>query len=124
VHGVSAYSDARTLGPLQIWEGVVARAVHGDWVSLTLIELDPGAHVPEHRHENEQLGILVEGALAFVIGGEARELGPGETWRIPGGVPHSVTAGPAGAVAVEVFAPPRQDWDAIPVGEARPGRWP
>jgi quercetin dioxygenase-like cupin family protein len=40
-------------------------------------------------------------------------LGPGDTWRIPGGVPHEVTAGPEGALAVECFTPARDDWAAL-----------
>ena len=83
-----------------------------------------GAGVPEHSHENEQVGILLEGSLTFRIGEKTRELGPGETWRILARVPHAVTAGPEGAVAVEVFSPPRDDWHALEAHEPAPGRWP
>jgi unsaturated pyranuronate lyase len=98
--------------------------VHGELVTVALIELDPGAVVPEHSHENEQIGFLVQGALTFTIGGETGEIVPGGSWRILANVPHSVTVGPEGAVLVEVFAPPRRDWAAIPEFEAGPGRWP
>ena len=62
--------------------------------------------------------------MTFTIGGEIGEVVPGSSWRIVANVPHSVVAGPDGAVLVEVFAPARDDWDAIPKGEAGPGRWP
>ena len=45
---------------------------------------------------------------------ERRVLGPGGTWRILGGTPHSVQTGPGGAVVVDVFAPARDDWDDRP----------
>jgi len=93
-------------------------------VTLALIELDPGAGVPEHKHENEQVGFLVQGSMAFTIGDETAEVVPGGSWRILANVPHSVVAGPEGAVLVEVFSPPRHDWAAIPEGEPGPGRWP
>jgi quercetin dioxygenase-like cupin family protein len=80
--------------------------------------------VPEHSHENEQVGLLITGSLTFTIGGEVGEVLPGGFWRILASVPHSVVAGPEGAVLVEVFAPPRHDWAAIPEGEPGPGRWP
>jgi quercetin dioxygenase-like cupin family protein len=121
---VDTFAEVGSLGPQQIWAGVLARAIHGDRITLTLIELDPNAVVPEHAHENEQLGILVQGALRFEIGGETRELGPGGTWRILANVPHSVEAGPAGAVLVEAFDPVRDDWNAIEQQEPRPGLWP
>jgi unsaturated pyranuronate lyase len=93
-------------------------------VTLALVELDPGTTVPEHNHENEQLGFLVTGSLTFTVGGEVGEIEPGGSWRILANVPHSVVAGPEGAVLVEVFSPPRHDWGAIPKGEPGPGRWP
>ena len=98
--------------------------MHGELVTVALIELDPGAVVPEHSHENEQIGFLVQGVLTFTIGGETGEIVPGGSWRILANVPHSVTVGPEGAVLVEVFAPPRHDWAAIPESEPGPGRWP
>ncbi len=85
-----------------------------------MIELEPGAEVPEHSHDNEQLGVLIAGSLSFTIGGEHGEVRPGSFWRILANVPHSVVAGPEGAVAVEVFAPPRNEWAGTPAGRARP----
>jgi len=93
-------------------------------VTLALIELDPEAGVPEHNHENEQVGFLVQGSMTFTIGDETAAVVPGSSWRILANVPHSVVAGPEGAVLIEVFSPPRHDWAAIPEGEPGPGRWP
>ncbi len=93
-------------------------------MTLALLELEPNAEVPEHSHENEQLGVLIAGSLSFEIGGEKGEVSPGGTWRILANVPHSVVAGSEGAVLVEVFSPPRHDWAALPTLEPGPGRWP
>jgi quercetin dioxygenase-like cupin family protein len=120
----SAFAHAGTIPPQQIWDGVVARSVTSDRLTLALIELEPNAVVPEHDHENEQLGLLVQGSMTFTIGGEVGEIVPGSSWRILSSVPHSVVAGPEGAVLVEVFAPARDDWGRIPLGEPAPGRWP
>ena len=121
---MGAFSDVDSLGPQRIWEGVTARAVHGERMTLSLIELDPGSSVPEHAHANEQLGMLIEGSLSFRIGEETRELGRGATWCITAQVPHAVSAGPQGAVLVEVFAPPRTEWRALEPAEPGRGRWP
>ncbi len=121
---MQAFAEVGSLGPQQIWEGVVGRTVHGERITLSLLELDPNTVVPEHSHENEQIGILLQGALRFQIGDEARHLEPGGTWRILAHVPHSVEVGPEGAVLVEVFSPVRDDWHAIEHQEPRPGRWP
>ena len=121
---MSAFSDVRTIGPQQIWSGLTGRTVHGEQITLSLIEIDPGAKVPEHSHPNEQVGILISGSMTFRIGDETKELGPGETWIILADVPHSVVAGSGGAVVIEVFAPPRTDWLDLETRESGPGRWP
>jgi quercetin dioxygenase-like cupin family protein len=120
----SPFADLEGLDAQRIWEGVVGRVVEGERTTLAVIELDPDCLVPEHSHENEQLGILVAGLLDFRIGDETRRVGPGGTWSIPANVPHQVQAGPEGAVAVEAFVPPRSDWAALERLGSRPLRWP
>lgn len=111
---------------IDVWgDAVRVRRIQGDRITLALVELAPDAVVPGHHHEAEQLGMVVEGTVMFTIGDERRELGPGGTWRIPTDTPHQVTAGAAGATVIDVFAPPRSDWDALPPLEPRPAvRWP
>jgi quercetin dioxygenase-like cupin family protein len=107
---MSAFNDLEEMAPLQIWPGLIARDLTGANATLAQIELEPNIDVPEHAHVNEQIGILLGGSMTFRIGGEARDLRPGGTWIIPAHVPHSVTAGPEGAMLIEVFAPARDDW--------------
>ena len=117
--------DFDSLPPIDVWgEAVRARALHGERMSMALVELAPGAPVPEHRHEQEQMGFCIEGSVRFRIGDEIREFGPGGTWRIPSNEAHEVVAGPEGAIVVDVFAPIREDWDDLPHVEPQPGRWP
>jgi unsaturated pyranuronate lyase len=121
---MSAFADAHAIPPQRIWDGILGRTVHGEQATLSLLELEADAVVPEHSHANEQLGILVEGSVTFTVGDETRELEPGAMWRILGHVPHSVTVGPEGAVIVETFAPARTDWLALQHGEPSAPRWP
>ena len=121
---MSPFDDLGAIGSIDIWDGVAARVVEGDLCSLAVVELDPGAVVAEHRHANEQLGLVLQGSVSFRIGDEERVLGPGGTWRIPSDAPHEVHAGPEGAVVVDVFAPVRDDWAALERSPARTPRWP
>ena len=121
---MSDFDQLAGMQPLRIWDGIAARTVHGEQVSFAVIELDPGSTVPEHRHVNEQLGVLASGSMRFRIGDEERVVEPGDTWVIPANVPHEVEAGPGGAVAIEVFAPRRDDWAALDRLDSGPGRWP
>jgi quercetin dioxygenase-like cupin family protein len=119
---VSDLVDLQSIVPLRIWEGVRGRRVEGERITMSVVELDPNAIVPEHRHPNEQLGILLRGTVHFRIG--ERDLGPGGTWRILGGVAHEVHAGPEGALVLDVFSPLRDDWNALPDAEPRALFWP
>ena len=107
---MSAFDDVGSIEPLRIWDGVTGWPVHGDEVTLSVIELAPGAVVPEHAHANEQVGVLLRGSMQFRIGDEEREVTRGATWCILAHVPHEVRTGPDGATIAEVFAPPRTDW--------------
>jgi quercetin dioxygenase-like cupin family protein len=116
---VSAFAGIDRMDHLRIWGGVTAQAVEGDRTTLAVVELEPGTTVPEHRHDNEQLGVLIRGSMLFRVGDETRDLAPGDTWRILSDVPHEATAGPQGAIAVECFTPARDDWAAL---DRLPGR--
>jgi quercetin dioxygenase-like cupin family protein len=123
---VSNLVDIEAAPVIDVWgEAVRARRIQGERLTLAVVELAPDAIVPGHQHEAEQLGIVIEGSVVFTIGEERRELGPGGTWRIPSNVPHQVTTGPLGATVIDIFAPPRGDWDALPSTPAHPAlRWP
>jgi quercetin dioxygenase-like cupin family protein len=121
---VTAFGDLGSSERLGIWDGVTARVVAGDRASFTVVELEPGAFVPEHSHDNEQLGVCASGSATFRIGDETRELGPGDTWSIPSNVPHEVQVGPEGAVMIETFTPARADWAALERLEPASPRWP
>lgn len=120
---MSAFAAISTLPAQRIWDGVVGRVVHGENLTLAVVELEPGSVIPEHSHENEQVGVCVAGSLRFRIGDETRELGPGHTWRVPAQRPHEVKTGPDGAVVIETFAPVRVDWNDLQRVADRP-RWP
>ena len=117
--------DIADVPAIDVWgEAVQARVIVGDNASLAVVELGPNAIVPEHRHEQEQLGLCIKGSITFTIDGERRELGPGGTWRITSDLPHDAVAGPDGATVVDIFSPVRADWDALPRSAPRPPTWP
>lgn len=121
---MGTFSSFSSVRPYQIWSGAVARAVHGERLTMAVIDLEPNLEVPEHRHENEQLGFVLKGGVTMVIAGEAKELRVGEAYSIPSDVPHSARTGADGATVVDIFAPIRADWEKAPRLEPSRGRWP
>jgi len=121
---VSAFENLGDVAPQQLFDGFLARTVHGERVTFAVVEIDPDSPLQEHQHENEQLGMVLRGSMTFRIGDEERELHPGDTWSIPSNTPHSGTAGPDGTIVLDVFAPTRDDWKLLDAQEPRPPRWP
>jgi unsaturated pyranuronate lyase len=120
---MSAFDDLSSIPPQGLADGYLARPVHGEHLTLAVVEVEPGAELPEHQHANEQFGMVLEGSVVFRIGDETRTLEAGGIWRIAPNTPHSVTGGDAGAVVVDVFSPPRE-WAGTELQPPRPGRWP
>lgn len=99
-----------TIAPRQLAPGVATKIISGEKVMFSLVTLDPDAAVPEHSHPHEQMGMLLSGTLTLTVGGETRTLSGNEIYLMPGGVPHRAVAGPRGAVALEAFSPPRDEY--------------
>lgn len=96
--------------PVQMFPGVVRRTLAtGDRLMLIEVTLDEGAVVPPHTHPHEQTGYLISGRLRFDIAGESRDLSPGDSWLVPGGAPHEVTALEP-CLVVDIFSPPRDEY--------------
>ncbi len=107
---MSAFKPVQDLNPIVLADGIKARAVNGERLTMALVDLAPNAISPEHKHDNEQLGFVVRGSMTMRIGDEMRELHAGDTYLIPSEVEHGAAAGPDGCTVTDVFAPIRQDW--------------
>ncbi|MDR3634209.1 MAG: cupin domain-containing protein [Isosphaeraceae bacterium] len=94
----------------RIFPGVEILTNAGRGIMLSLVNFEPGSLVPDHSHPHEQVGMMVSGRLEFTVGGVTKTLGPGDVWRIPGGVVHRVRALEEPAVALDVFHPIREDY--------------
>ena len=121
---MSTFQPLQNLRPVVLADGVAARAVYGERMTMAVVDLQPNAVVSEHKHENEQLGFVIKGTMTMRIGDEVLELHPGDTYTIPSNVEHGAAAGPEGATVTDVFAPIRADWREKDHLDPRPGDWP
>lgn len=88
------------------------RFITGERMMLAHVYLKKGCLVPMHRHDNEQLTYILEGALEFTIGDDRSRtvvVRAGEVLHLPSNVPHEAVA-LEDTLDVDVFSPPRQDW--------------
>ena len=96
---------ARTLA-----EGLETRIFPGDHAMLSVVRCAPNSSGKLHSHPQEQWGVLLEGGGTRLQSGREIEVRKGDFWRTPGDVEHGFRAGPQGAVILDIFAPPREEY--------------
>jgi quercetin dioxygenase-like cupin family protein len=98
--------------PVEMAPGVTRRTLNnGDQMTLVEVTADQGAEVPLHVHPHEQIGYIARGRLLFTIGDETKELVAGDSYLMPGNVPHGGKALEP-TVAIDIFSPPREEYAA------------
>lgn len=106
----AAYYSAADWPDVEPLEGVRRRVLScGRDLMVVQFHIAAGAVIPAHTHPHEQIGHVVSGRMRFRIGDEERELGPGDGYAVPGGVPHGA-AGVTDVIAVDSFHPVREDY--------------
>ena len=95
---------------MQPFEGVEMYTTCGERMTVSIVEMQPGAVIPLHSHPHEQVGYLVLRRAEFTIGDATQIVGVGQIWRIPGDVPHKVVALDEFVRAVDVFYPIREEY--------------
>jgi quercetin dioxygenase-like cupin family protein len=92
--------------------GSMRKCVCGDKMSAVLVTTAPDATFDHkaHWHDNEQMLVMVSGAIRLLVDGKECECGPGDLVFFPPGSRHAaVGVGKEGAVYYELFAPARPD---------------
>jgi quercetin dioxygenase-like cupin family protein len=82
---------------------------HGERTLMTEFLLEQGHTLPLHAHPQEQTGYLVRGHIRLRIGAEEFDTRPGDSWCVPANVEHGAAI-LEDSVAIEVFAPVREDY--------------
>jgi len=85
------------------------KVVHTDNMTVVQAHLKKGCQVPTHSHPNEQVSMIKQGALKFVMDGKEHVVRTGELLRIAPDIVHSAEA-MEDCVMIEIFSPRRQDW--------------
>ena len=85
------FFDQNEAKAIELAPGVTCRPIWGERIMMGLIDIAPGAEIPDHTHPHEQCGRVLSGAFKLTIDGETRLVREGDHYVIPPGVPHSAT---------------------------------
>jgi quercetin dioxygenase-like cupin family protein len=98
-----AAANAIQLGPNESITALIEAAQTEGAVAAGVVTLRPGGRVPLHVHADEdEVFLLLEGALRATVGDEEHLLTPGTVALLPKGVPHAIAV--AGDAPVRFFA--------------------
>jgi quercetin dioxygenase-like cupin family protein len=88
------------------------RYLSGEKMTLAQFRFAAGTVLAEHRHENEQFSMVLEGTMEFNIEGNDGPLTvqPGQIVYLRPNILHGAKA-VTDAVILDVFSPPRADWE-------------
>lgn len=85
----------------------------GERASMKYWRIEPGATLPAHEHDNEQIGYVLSGTLIAIVEGDEVVLEEGDAYRFPSNEYHGAeNRRDEPAIGLGVLAPPRQqpDW--------------
>lgn len=100
----------------EVTELYLRKVAIGENITVARVEVKRGAITHPHRHENEEVILVLKGAWCFHLpNGDVTLAGNQMLW-IPPGVEHSSEV-LEDAVALDICAPTRRDWLT---GEDRP----
>jgi quercetin dioxygenase-like cupin family protein len=69
-------------------KGIKAYILQGEKHQLVFFEIGPSAQVPEHNHDYDQWGMMIEGKMELTIEGETRICKKGDEYVIPAHAKH------------------------------------
>ena len=92
--------------------GIKTHIISAEKVTLSIISAEADAQLPPHRHENEQMMIVLDGGCDFIIEGEHYTVQKGDVVVLPSNIEHGGRITQNGCSIIDVFSPPRQDFVA------------
>ena len=96
----------------EVMPGMKRKVVHGDGLTMVLVDLSPHLDLPVHSHPHEQALMLLSGDMDFRLEDEIRLIGPGDIVRIPSSAEHGAKVRSKPTRLIDIFTPQRDEFPA------------
>ena len=91
-------------------EGIQRQMVVGQNVMICRFRFAPFKVTAAHSHPHEQMSLIVQGKVKFILGEDERIVGPGDVLHFPSGFWHGATMLDEEVVLIDIFSPIREDF--------------
>ena len=90
-------------------KGVQVKVISGEMCQMLQIKLEPGFE-SDHSHPEEQMGLVLSGAIRITIDKETKACSEGDAYSIPAGIRHSfLVVSTEPAEVLDIFSPPKEE---------------
>jgi quercetin dioxygenase-like cupin family protein len=93
-----------------IGEGIERQMVVGQNIMICRLKFAPFVVTPEHSHPHEQMTLVMQGKVRFVLGSEERIVSAGDVLHFPSNHWHGATMLDEEVVLLDIFSPIREDF--------------
>ncbi|UCD69317.1 MAG: cupin domain-containing protein [Betaproteobacteria bacterium] len=90
-------------------EELRTRIFRGESVIISVV-VKPNKSGAIHNHFERQPGVMLEGDGGRIQDGVEHLVKAGKLWRTPGNASHSFVGGPGGAVILDIFSAPLEEY--------------
>ena len=105
-----SFFDIKDLPEKEVISGIKLKSAYLNNLMITMVNLAPGAVLPEHSHPHEQISYCVSGSLELTVSGQKKNLTEGQGATVASNEKHSGVAGPDGAFFIDAWNPVREDY--------------
>jgi quercetin dioxygenase-like cupin family protein len=91
-------------------KGIERQMVVGQNIMICRFRFEPFLVTPVHTHPHEQMTLVVQGNIKFIIQGKACIASPGDVLHFPPHVSHGATMLNEEVILIDIFSPIREDF--------------
>lgn len=92
------------------FEGIERQMVVGENMMICRFKFVPFLVTPAHSHPHEQMTLVVQGKVNFIIGEEEKIVSAGDVLHFPPNSWHGATMLDEEVVLIDIFSPIREDF--------------
>lgn len=94
---------------VELVPGSNSHLVAAENITVSFLTMDPKSYFTTHRHESEQVMIVVDGECDEIVEGKLYHLEKGDVIILPSNIEHGAYISGRGCKAIDIFSPPRKD---------------
>jgi len=90
--------------------GSTSHLVVGERILVSFLTMSANSYFPPHRHEAEQIMIVLDGYIDEIIEGKLYSAKKGDVLILPSNIVHGGYIGEVDCRVIDIFSPPREDY--------------